>query len=997
MSGPGSLQSSPLKAAGSLSSPAPGEDTGMDLGSAPEPKAKKRKLSTRSSVSVSNKEAKLEHGPEPEPETKPANVGSKPNRKTGKLSKTKVFRKVPESKPEVETEEGETGLKPVQVEDRKVRNNRLVDRKNRRTKNLENSSGEFKGLDGGQRNNIKTTTSSTTTTTAATTAATTSTAATTATTAKSSKRQKSRKVDGKTKNNVSTDDNSTEVAGNVAKNSPDEIKTDVDSVKETNSQKGSHAVKVEDQAEVKPAKKAKKPGRPVKKVPKETEKEIPASPNKSSDKKNKSNKPNKSTGSAVTPLANGAVVSPAKSLLDKPSLDKKRKVDQSRSVMDLDEDKPLVRKAIILPILSRNHKGEIINAAAKVKSQAPEGKTGPKGVVPEVLKPELSNQEDKVEKPEPEPEPDNPGICSKPPRVIVPLILSRRKSSFEKANDCSKLEAETFDSKETVTKVEEQGIEPVTLSNNNVPGKPISGAPEFVPSPVKSEEPKSCEIAKSEMAAANVEASHPTTSLTSAAPLPKAAAAFSTTVPLSPPTAATSAPIPAAGAALLPKEDTTLATTSLGAASLTPSVTTTKSTSALGQSETPTTSATSPTGTTASAAIQSWTPSATQPSAAAATPSTTHGKAKAKQVDQDKIQTDFNHISSAATTTTSTTAAATLVTPITATATPSSGILRMCLSGQNLKGQTPAGAPNKQVYQDSMPKPEARIHANLPSGFTENYGQHQQQQFEPAKVQATTNLHGHTGTPGIGYYQPSASQRGTIADPSFHASKQLTTLVKPQPQQPPVAVSAAASQQNGVSHIGSAYPQQNMMACQPQAPIAYNPYAAVTSQTSTLPSQLQSGHQSYPTNSFQPVQNSPSTQMHQFQQLQHNLWQSYKSVNMAAAITQQAACQLNPQLPGTTGLPHAGGYYNLDLTSNPGHVNPMAHLMQPFSQSHHLVLNYAPTSGYGFMNQFMSQPHLPSDHQANAPANAQPGSQPVQPQAMFPGYPHHGYQTNFHP
>jgi len=146
-------------------------------------------------------------------------------------------------------------------------------------------------------------------------------------------------------------------------------------------------------------------------------------------------------------------------------------------------------------------------------------------------------------------------------------------------------------------------------------------------------------------------------------------------------------------------------------------------------------------------------------------------------------------------------------------------------------------------------------------------------------------------------------------------------------------------------------------------------------------------------------QNHPNAAGNQFQTLQHNLWHSYNTANMAAAMgmSQQAACHLNPQLCAP-GMPSPASYYNLpnlDLTSGSGQQPaPVNHLMQPYAQNH-FVLNCAPPAGYGFMNQFVPHAGLPTDHQGHRVASSQVRPQTHQQENVYPGYPNFGYPGNY--
>jgi hypothetical protein len=114
----------------------------------------------------------------------------------------------------------------------------------------------------------------------------------------------------------------------------------------------------------------------------------------------------------------------------------------------------------------------------------------------------------------------------------------------------------------------------------------------------------------------------------------------------------------------------------------------------------------------------------------------------------------------------------------------------------------------------------------------------------------------------------------------------------------------------------------------------------------------------------------------------------------------QAASGPTPPPPShTPGVPNAGSYY----AAGAGHTAaaappiPPNHLMQPYGQNHHHMLNY--TAGYGFMNQFMY--HMPpAADQRNSAATPQPGPHgppaPHPQHHMYPGYPHLGYPANYH-
>ena len=109
----------------------------------------------------------------------------------------------------------------------------------------------------------------------------------------------------------------------------------------------------------------------------------------------------------------------------------------------------------------------------------------------------------------------------------------------------------------------------------------------------------------------------------------------------------------------------------------------------------------------------------------------------------------------------------------------------------------------------------------------------------------------------------------------------------------------------------------------------------------------------------------------------------------------------------TPGVVNTSSYYGRsDMSRAPstGHAAPPAppiatnHLMQPYGQNHHHMLNYTAAAGYGFMNQFMYHAAA-ADHQRSSAATPQPGSHgpaPPHPQHMYPGYPHLGYPTNYH-
>ena len=111
-----------------------------------------------------------------------------------------------------------------------------------------------------------------------------------------------------------------------------------------------------------------------------------------------------------------------------------------------------------------------------------------------------------------------------------------------------------------------------------------------------------------------------------------------------------------------------------------------------------------------------------------------------------------------------------------------------------------------------------------------------------------------------------------------------------------------------------------------------------------------------------------------------------------------------PTPPPASHTPNAGGYYgrpDMSRASSGGHATPSAppipanHLMQPYGQNHHHMLNY--TAGYGFINQYMYHAAAASDHQRNSAATPQPGHGPAPPhhQHMYPGYPL-GYPANYH-
>jgi hypothetical protein len=173
------------------------------------------------------------------------------------------------------------------------------------------------------------------------------------------------------------------------------------------------------------------------------------------------------------------------------------------------------------------------------------------------------------------------------------------------------------------------------------------------------------------------------------------------------------------------------------------------------------------------------------------------------------------------------------------------------------------------------------------------------------------------GAPGP-HHQVPTPPSPSIAVANHHQQQQ-------QQMSSPLMSAAPSPHQSHSIPSASPHSQHNMTSPHPQpsplssphpmtiSPAAHSPYATHVPQPSPqgLPSAQQQNaavrqaSRSPATHSVQhhqqqqqQQQNTAANQMHQFQQLQRNLWQNYNPMNVAAAMgmTQQAACHLNRQL-----------------------------------------------------------------------------------------------------
>ena len=324
----------------------------------------------------------------------------------------------------------------------------------------------------------------------------------------------------------------------------------------------------------------------------------------------------------------------------------------------------------------------------------------------------------------------------------------------------------------------------------------------------------------------------------------------------------------------------------------------------------------------------------------------------------------------------------------------------------------------------------------------------QQQEKQHQKLQQQQQQQHHSQASLL---KKALSQQQSIKQPLFQnysaAYGNQPQVPNPSSPSPPVIIQQQ-QQQMSAAHPSQG-PNQNIVSTSPHCqqsntsphsqhsplpspyPMAFshnthNPYSANVSQPTADRQASQSPASHYVQQLHHQHQSTPDSQMQQFKQLQHNLWQNYNPVNVAAAMgmTQQAASHLNNQLAASNfqadqAARNAAASYAYQTQSGPtptlhtptavnaasyygGYPTPGApsisgnHLMQQFG--HHPMLNYS--NGYGFMNQFVYHPTPAPDHQRSSEvAPPQPGTQesgPPHPLNMYPGYPHLGYPANYH-